>query len=568
MANPTLNSPLFEGGIRDLVTQAANSRSLPPVFLQTGETEGAESKVLQCFIVYVRTGGFMIVAPPDGDPQGILEQMPQTMIEPPAYSHGEVIIETSRGRALGPGPVVLIDLPWPFAAEFHTVSRITTALREKLVTFRHSDIDGRPVRAGTLELADAWIESMDPATGQDYLTGEELIPEPSVRGPSTPGAQPNGGAPDVAALQRRIAELEDSLQAAQQASQLVQPKAAALGSRAPVLFNQKESEQPMSAQDWGRLQLLAGSPPPRVGMTDRRRAVAPAKPAPADNMLLEVQREAAEDEGEDPSNAMLSELVQSSSDPMHKLLALQMQQNQALLMKLAGPRDPVLGALAGGSDNAGGSSSGGGVKGCLAREAFIRAVADHTKVANSARVNALRELGMDPSRESGSLIKKYMERRMPLKDHRLLTYFTAMIAEAWSVGYDSGNTEMLGLLARMLFFCEQVAIDQGRTTMGWMLTGWQEPPFHLLTGSGKHPGLQPHSRLCNAAWVSANIAYLRDMDFLESKLQTLGTSKGNPRKTEEGDPSAKAAAKSKPKKAKAGGKGGKAESEGKAEPSA
>ena len=55
---------------------------------------------------------------------------------------------------------------------------------------------------------------------------------------------------------------------------------------------------------------------------------------------------------------------------------VQMQQNQVLLQKLVGNKssDPVLGALQGGGlDSGSGSSSG--VKGCMAREAFLRAVA-------------------------------------------------------------------------------------------------------------------------------------------------------------------------------------------------
>lgn len=98
-----------------------------------------------------------------------------------------------------------------------------------------------------------------------------------------------------------------------------------------------------------------------------------------------------------------------------------MQQNQLLMQRMLSGKnsDPVLGALTtGGGDNASGSSSG--VKGCLAREAFVKVVADNHKVADVVRVNALRELGMDPSREDGSLMRRYIERRIPLAEHRLL----------------------------------------------------------------------------------------------------------------------------------------------------
>ena len=144
---------------------------------------------------------------------------------------------------------------------------------------------------------------------------------------------------------------------------------------------------------------------------------------------------------------------------------------------------------------------------------------------------------------------------MPLADHRLLTYFTAMIAEAWSIGYQSGNVEMLGVLSRMLFFTEQCALDAGRTQVAWLLTGWQDPAFHLLTNAKRLPGMQPYARLCHPAWVSANIAFLKDMDFLESRLQSLPNQKHAKAKTEDGEGQPKAQPKPKPKK-KGLGKGG------------
>lgn len=49
------------------------------------------------------------------------------------------------------------------------------------------------------------------------------------------------------------------------------------------------------------------------------------------------------------------------------------------------------------------------------------------------------------------------------------------------------------------------------------------------------PGLQPYARLCHPAWVSANIAYLKDMDYPESRLSTLGLQKTNKVKTGDAD---------------------------------
>lgn len=314
-----------------------------------------------------------------------------------------------------------------------------------------------------------------------------------------------------------------------------------------------------TGQEWGRLQMLAGTPPPRVGTAERRRQQSLQNlPVPQDHTLLDLEREATEQEPTMPDPV---DVLGQNGDPLHRLLALQMQQNQALLQKLVGQKvsDPVLGILSsGGADSASGSSSTG-VKGCLAREAFLQSVAKLPAVANATRMNALRELGMDPQKEDGSLIRKYMERRMALADHRLLTYFTAMIAESWAIGFETGNVETLEVLSRMLYFVEQCAIDGGRPQMGWLLTGWQEPPFHLLTSSKRMPCLQPYARLCHPAWVSANIAYLKDMDYLESRLSTLGLQKTNKVKTGDADQVPTTQPKNKPKKPKGQGKGSNAE---------
>lgn len=211
----------------------------------------------------------------------------------------------------------------------------------------------------------------------------------------------------------------------------------------------------------------------------------------------------------------------STGGALEKLLAVQLQQNHLLLQKLVGQRstDPVLGALSG-SDNAGGSSSG--VKGCVAREAFVKAMQDLPKVGRLARQQAMEELGIPFSQEDGSLMRVYMERRMCLAEHPLLSYVTMMLVESWTVAFDAKDELMMGALARMLFFVEQASIDNGKLQLAWLLTGIQDPPFHLLTSRKKQPGLQPFARLCPPSWVSGNLAYLRDLDYIEGRLQALG----------------------------------------------
>eukprot|EP00434_Breviolum_minutum_P011350 symbB.v1.2.010015.t1/scaffold645.1/size176818/14 len=114
------------------------------------------------------------------------------------------------------------------------------------------------------------------------------------------------------------------------------------------------------------------SPPPRVGKQEAARPLRPKSMA-FDHVLADVEKEADEIQtGEDGLD-----LIAQDGDALSKVMMGQLRQNQLLLQKLLGPRqqDPVLGALSGSTGSDSGSASSG-VKGCLARDAFIRAMTD------------------------------------------------------------------------------------------------------------------------------------------------------------------------------------------------
>lgn len=235
-------------------------------------------------------------------------------------------------------------------------------------------------------------------------------------------------------------------------------------------------------------------------------------------------------------------------DAFQQVLLNQLQQNALLLKKFVAPKhaDPIVGLLSG-SDSGSASAGGYSVKGCLARDAFVRTSHDLQAVASTVRRQALQELGLDSSREDGNLMKKYVERRIPLADHRTLAYVATLCAEGWHTAFQSQNVELMGVLGKLLMFCEQAAIDAGKLQLAWLLTGHQEPVWQVLVSHRKRPGLQPFSRL---AWVSANLAYLKELDYMETRLQSLSKTPGaeKPDRDEE-----KPKAKPKPKKGK--GKG-------------
>lgn len=350
-------------------------------------------------------------------------------------------------------------------------------------------------------------------------------------------------------LLARVAELEGQVAASkhQQPDAYQVPALPGRPARAPPLFG--TADQNMSPAAWDRIQKLAGSPPARLGAVEKKRA-APLKTRLQDSALLDVEREAEDlEQGEQT----LATIAAGATDPIQQLLAAQMQQTQILMKRLVGAqKDPLLGAL-GGSDSGSGSSNGSNVKGCIAREIFIRAMNDLPKVSTQVRLNALRELGYSPDREDSSLMRKYVERRMALGENKNWAIWGTMLAESWAVGYESGNHELLGVISKMLCFLEQMSIDNGRTQLAYLLTGYQEPSMHLMMPAKKRPGLQPFARLAPPSWVSANLAYLKDLDYFESRSSAVGKA---PKGSGDGDDLVDKPPKPKKPPGKGGKKGG------------
>lgn len=320
-------------------------------------------------------------------------------------------VETPRGRALGKADALFVDVPWGMAPHFLAFSSLRSqSLRDcRVEHFVIEGTKGRPSKDAAFVVADGWIaENMEEASAQEYLTGQEVDPDEEEKEVIAGGQDPS-----VAQLLARVAELEEQISASKHQEQLARgplPELPGKPARAPPLFG--NPDQTMSPAAWEKIQRLAGSPPARVGAVEKKRA-APLKTRLQDSALLDMEREAEDlEQGE----ATLATIAATAADPIQQLLAAQMQQNQMLIRRLVGAqKDPLLGAL-GGSDSGSGSSGGTNVKGCIAREIFVKAMSDLPKVALQVRANALRELGFTPDREDSSLMRKYVERRMSLGD--------------------------------------------------------------------------------------------------------------------------------------------------------
>ena len=147
---------------------------------------------------------------------------------------------------------------------------------------------------------------------------------------------------------------------------------------------------------------------------------------------------------------------------------------------------------------------------------------DLGRVAAVTQANAARELGLAEEKIDGTLMKKYVERRIPIGDNKMVGYIAYMMAEAWMVGWEAENLQLLGIVSKVLYFLEQTSLDAGRMQLAWLLTGMAEPPLNLYANNRRRVGLQPFCRLCHPTWVAANLSYVRDLDILESKMLSMG----------------------------------------------
>lgn len=563
MASGASVNHLDQQSLVELAQKSSSSKVLSRVHFPLAEASGADSAVVAvCHVVYVRQGGFMLVIPDTDQVRQTISDLGTEPDDKAASYEGLVEVTTSRGRSLGFAKILLVDFPWVLAGAFTKSNTRSPALRN--ATLIQMSVDGQaglPVKDQIFALADQWIATgLDDDTAQDYLTGEEVADGLLDAPPQEPSEQEASA--EVAERQNllsRIASLETQLKHAMAAPP--KPSVAvggALGKTAsPQLFGAPTSQ--LDPQQWAHLQQLAGAPPPRVGQVETRRATLEPHTAYRDSALASLEKEAEEDAlptdavvdpalGLDP----LARLAASSGDPLQQMLVMQLQQNQLLLQRLA-PKthDPVLNILAG-SDSGSGNSAN--IKGCLAREAFQKAIQNLPQVAKMTRTNALRELGIPEQKEDSNLMRKYIERRIPLAEFRTLALIASMLAETWAVGYEAGDQLLMGSVSRMLYFIEQTALDGGKTQLSFLLSGFTEPPMHLMTSSRKKPGLEPFARLCPPAWVTANLSYLRDLDYIETRLASLGKPSKN--KGVEEDPEGAPAKRPNPKgKPKGRGKG-------------
>lgn len=526
----TVGVSFSEADIRGLLDSWNGSKPLPMVYLRGPPADGElqrEAWRAVCYLLRYRDGGFMVLAL-------FLEEV-VTHLASDAFSSAdgapglvskdvELIWESPRGKTIGAATAILVDFTWEAAQHFRRVQaiRISSAASPEVLRMMLEEQAVRPNVSSAWEASQSWIEELieDDAMGEYYTGEEELVQEPPqgsrvnfVAPSPKAAAAPDLGQEDVIKqLHARIVDLE-----AQAAAHPTTPQHPPRIPR--ELFPAEQQQGPVNPQMWDKLNFLAGAAPPRLGRLEQ--SAAASRRSPQATSFLDAEKEAEVVEVDE-----YDELTQQITDPMQKMLALQLKQTNALVNRLA-PRssqDALTMALGSGSANESGSS-GSGVRGCAAREVYLRQIEDSSMVARVVLRNAQKDMGISDQAVYPGLMRDYMEKKVPLGDMKLLTYMATFLGHAWEAAYIARDELMLGYISRGLMFIEQCALDAGRTQTAWLLLGLPEPNWAVTSQNRRRQALQPFARLAAPQWVAANVAFLRDLDFMETRLKASKNAK-------------------------------------------
>eukprot|EP00439_Symbiodinium_sp_Y106_P061878 s2320_g9.t1 len=487
-----------------LLTNAPEGRPLPLVYLLDDDVN--PSMRVTAFLLKHRAGGFMVALPNTTAVSGIVTGLSEDGVDQPfGFTEAAVACETPRRRPVGSVSLLLVDVPW-----------------SGLDLFRR----GSSLRSSSLQLvsiiSDAWINQAmaEPELQEsmgEYATAAEEVAEDEVDGEAENDAEEPEPNEELARLRAQVAALERAAQSHPPPTGLGRASGTHGRRGARDLFPAGAGTE-LSGGDLERLRAAAGAPPPRIAQHER----APRETAvqQADDLLAELDLEAAQDEP-----------AAGSTDPLlHRLLLIQTRMlNQLTASRPQGP-------LAGGAKDDGNLNA----RGSAAGDAYVRLLKDSVQVSSQIQRLVAEDLGESVEDPPASLMRRYIERRCPIGEHRTLALVGSFAAHAWQRARETDNGEMEAWFARLILFVDQAGTENGRTQLAWLLSGLPEPSWSTMMR--RKSGIKPFAKSCPSLWASANLAYLREMDWLSSKISSSGG--GDPPKdggkdaaaTEENDP--------------------------------
>ena len=234
-------------------------------------------------------------------------------------------------------------------------------------------------------------------------------------------------------------------------------------------------------------------------------------------------------------------------DPMQQMLLQNQQLIQTLIQLNRRPQasDPLAALMANAGGEAGDQEGDSlkaltGARGCAVRDGFLAWIKQHKAELLSGFRHRLAEImETDVERLEPAALRGFFERKSPLGQLTMLTYTAFSYAHLWEISHRGNMEEMQAAIALLACFADQTAVDAGRYHLSWLLTGLQEPPFSQVKRNTFKD--RPYSRLVDPRWVAANLAFLRDLDYLETKAKSANQQRQQPTGTGDGDGDEKSA---------------------------
>ncbi|CAE7358576.1 unnamed protein product [Symbiodinium microadriaticum] len=308
----------------------------------------------------------------------------------------------------------------------------------------------------------------------------------------------------LASLNTRLQSLETPVAAAPAVSPAPAAAAALEGGGvpqwAPQLFSEGARAQ-LPEEQLQRLLQLAGKGPQRLGDLAGPSA-APAKPGAAQLYLGAAAKAAPTPHpaggvgalAEDAEEAGADEDVEAEGSALAKVLSQQTKLLAALVTSATKKASDPLSILGGGGTD------------------------EETKVYHKVRerLAQARRKGSTAALEPRDMFYHFQD-VVPLGHYKTLTYFAFLLCDAWEAMEQGRSEEVMSLISLGLVFAEQVANEGGATRLGWLLTFRDDPPFSLVEQRRAPRSEVPHGLLADPRWVTANLAYLKDVESIQDR---------------------------------------------------
>ena len=213
------------------------------------------------------------------------------------------------------------------------------------------------------------------------------------------------------------------------------------------------------------------------------------------------------------------------------ILAALMLQNQTMMQAIA-PKtrsDPLRCLLEAGAGTGGDGDGprGTGLKGCAARSAWVKSIREQgPAILDSIRSRLADVSEVDVEGLVPASMRAFFEKKVPLGHQKGLTYFAMLAAKMWE-HHERGDHSAAHVLSGLAcVYLEQVAVDQGRHQVGWLLTGLPQPAFNLTQQNQSRNQEEPFGLLGDPLWLAANLSYLKDLDYFDARQKSTSTSRG------------------------------------------